>query len=133
MNESQIAAQLAASVAEPIPAPTVTPTEPVDPPNYVDKMLPEEHYTAQRLLDFLQVGTEVRHNPEVDNYIQTIYQWARDQAGTDDYYQILRVIQEQEMHMGSHLKPQRLQRLAEYVKISKLRQQLAVREREIYG
>jgi hypothetical protein len=132
MNEDAIAAQLAAKTAEPVPAPTVTPPEPVDPPNYVDKMLPEEHVTANRLLDFLEVQPEVRHNAEVDDYIRTIYQWAKEQAGTDDYYQILRVIQEQEMHMGSRLKPGRLQKLAEYVKISKVRQQLAVRERELY-
>jgi hypothetical protein len=62
-----------------------------------------------------------------------VYQWARDNAGESDINQLLRVISEQEMHMGSKLKPDRLRRLAEYVKISKIRQGLAIRERVLYG
>jgi hypothetical protein len=134
MDETKLAAALAEKVAEPVPAPTETqPETPDEPQNFVDKLLPEETFTAQQLLDYLQVPTAERHNAIIDNYILTVYQWARDNAGSGDITQLIRVISEQEQHMGSKLKPNRLAKLAEYIKISKIRQQLAVRERELYG
>jgi len=107
--------------------------EPVEQPEFVDKMLPEERFTQGELLDYLQIPTHQRHDPVVEDYIKTVYQWARDNAQSGDINQLLRVISEQEMHMGSKLKPDRLKRLAEYVKISKIRQGLAIRERALYG
>lgn len=107
--------------------------EHVKQPEFVDKMLPEERFTQQELLDYLQVPSQERHSPIIEDYIKTVYQWARDNAGESDINQLLRVISEQEMHMGSKLKPDRLRRLAEYVKISKIRHGLAIRERALYG
>lgn len=132
MNEQEIAAELARRIEEPIvpAAPIVTSSEPQ---NFVDKLLPEEQMTAMQIMDYLQIPTASRHDPMVDDYVRTVYEWARDNAGTGDMAQLIRVISEQEMHMGSKLKPNRLQRLAEYVKISKIRMNLAARERELYG
>lgn len=101
--------------------------------SYVDKLLPEERLTQQQLLDYFQVPVADRHDPIVEDYLQTIYQWAHDAANSGEYHELLRIISEQEQHMGIKLKPQRLYRLAEYVKISRIRQQLAARERALYG
>jgi hypothetical protein len=101
-------------------------------PDFVDKMLPEERLTQQELLDYLQVPSHQRNDPMIQDYIQTVYLWARDNAGEGDIHQLLRIISEQEMHMGSKLKSDRLRRLAEYVKISRIRQSLAARERALY-
>lgn len=100
---------------------------------FVDHLLPEERLTQTQLLDYLEVPMAERHSPIVDDYLQTIYGWARDNAQSGDLNQLLRVISEQEMHMGSKLKPNRLQKLGEYVKIAKIRQSLATRERVLYG
>jgi hypothetical protein len=133
-NETKIAQDLAnklpkeAPITGGYPEPTVE-----EQPQFVDKMLPEELFTQRELLDYLQVPMQERHNPIIEDYINTVYQWARDNAGESDINQLLRVISEQEMHMGSKLKPDRLRRLAEYVKISKIRQGLAIRERVLYG
>jgi hypothetical protein len=132
-NETKIAQDLANKLPQTPPMlggyPEVTPEVQ---PQFVDKMLPEEHLTQLQLLDYLQVPSQERHNPIVEDYIRTVYQWARDNAGEGDINQLMRVISEQEMHMGSKLKPDRLRRLAEYVKISKIRQGLAARERALY-
>jgi hypothetical protein len=100
---------------------------------FVDKLLPEERLTQTEILDYLQIPMAERHSPIIDDYIHTIYEWARENAQSSDVNQLLRVINEQEMHLGSKLKPDRLRRLAEYVKINKLRQSLAAREQALYG
>jgi len=101
--------------------------------NFVDKMTPEEQLTRGQLMDYFDIPMHERHGPKVDNWINEIYAWAREQAGSGEYHDLLRVINEQEMHMGSKLKPQRTYRLYEYIKIARIRKQLAERERLIYG
>jgi hypothetical protein len=133
-SETKIAQELASSLPQQPPLTGGYPEPVQEPqPDYVDKLLPEERFTQQELLDYLQVPSHQRHDPIIENYIQTVYQWARDNAESGDINQLLRVISEQELHMGSKLKPDRLRRLAEYVKISRIRQGLAARERALYG
>lgn len=107
--------------------------EPPKDQGFVDTILPEERLSQTQLLDYLRVPTQERHDPIIDDYIRTVYDWARDNAQSGDFNQLLRVISEQEMHMGSKLKPDRLRRLAEYVKINRLRQSLSAREQALYG
>lgn len=138
MNEDQIAQRLSETQPHSEPIPSDYPAPPTDQPedansNFIDKLLPEEQLTQSQLLDYLEVPTAHRHTPQVDNYVNTIYQWARDIAGTGDVTQLLRVISEQEGHMGIKLRSDKLYRLAEYVKISKIRQNLAAKERVLYG
>lgn len=135
MNEDQIAKQLSDALppSAPITSDYPPPPTPEEPQNFVDKMLPEELLTQSRLLDYLQVPTAEHHTPVVSDYINTVYQWARDTAGTGEIEQIIRVISEQEMHMGIKLRSDKLMRLAEYVKINRVRQNLAARERVLYG
>lgn len=133
-TEEQIAAELARRVEEPVtPDVPTAPLIPAEPQNFLDKLLPEEQMTAMKIMDYLSVPTIARHDMMVDDYVKTVYEWARDNAGSSDMSQLIRVISEQEQHMGSKLKPDRLRRLAEYVKISRLRVNLAARERELYG
>lgn len=136
MDEATVAAALAAKNTPEVPGAPELPPQPSDGEvnqQFLDKMTPEELFTKNQLLDYLQVPTHQRHSPIVDNYILTVYQWARDNAQTGDINQLLRIISEQEQHLGSRLKPDRLQKLAEYVKINKMRQQLFDKERLLYG
>lgn len=133
-EEAKLAEVLADKLPKTEPYQGGYPTEtPEEPQNYVDTLLPEEQMTQRELLDYLQVPSQERHSPIVDDYIRTIYEWARDNSQSRDINQLLRVINEQEQHMGSKLKPDRLKRLAEYVKISRIRQSLAAREQALYG
>lgn len=133
-SETKIVQELASKVPSEEPRDYSYPNpEPSPEQSFVDTLLPEERFTQSQLLDYLNVPSAERHDPIIDDYIRTIYDWARDNAQSSDFNQLLRVISEQEMHMGSKLKPNRLQKLAEYVKISKIRQSLAARERALYG
>src|ERR1035438_8206623 len=128
MTEQEITQQLA-SRTTPEPVVDVTyPAPPTDAPNvdsnFADTLLPEEKMTQQQLLDYLGVPMAQRHDPIIENYMNSVYTWARDNAKSGDMTQLLRVISEQEQHLGSVLKPDRLRRLAEYVKIAGIRQQL---------
>jgi len=132
-NETKIAQDLANTLPKSEPMVGGYPEDkPVEQPEFVDKMLPEDHGKIRDILDYLQFPVHDRSNPIVDDYARTVYEWARDNAGTGDMAQLIRVISEQEMHMGSKLKPDRLKRLAEYVKINRIRQNLAARERALY-
>lgn len=135
MTETEIAQQLAQKVepTQPIANYPEPPTAPEEPQNFVDKLLPEEQLTRSQLLDYFAIPISDRNDPMVADYLNTVYEWARTDSGAGDLNELLRVISEQEMHMGSKLKPDRLKRLGEYVKISRIRQQLAARERMLYG
>lgn len=136
MTEAEVAAQVALNTEPSRPIPSEYPEPPVasedSNSNFVDKMLPEEQLTATQIMDYLQIPFERRHDPDTERRVQSIYQWARENAGTNDLPQLLRVISEQEMHLGSKLKPDRVRRLAEYISINKMRQNLAARERLLY-
>lgn len=132
-EETKVAQKLADALPHEEPRDYSYPEPPTQEEQFIDKMLPEEKLTQQELLDYLQVPTQERHSPMVEDYIRTVYQWARDNAQTGDINQLLRIINEQEQHMGSKLKPDRLRRLAEYIKISKIRHSLAAREQALYG
>lgn len=134
MTEDQIASALASRLEEPVveaePAP-----EPVaeTPKDFVDKMLPEEQLTRSRLLDWFEIPMNERHTTKVDRWINEIYSWARETAGSGEYTDLLRVINEQEQIMGSRNMPGRVGKLYKYIQISRLRRQLANEERLLYG
>ena len=137
MTEDQIAADLASKLPEEGKITTEYPDPPTDDPqsnnNFVDKLLPEELLTQSQLLDYFGVPINERHTPQVDQYINEVYAWARENAQSGDFLQLLRVINEQELHMGSKQRPGRLSRLYQYIKIAKIRKDLAEKERLLYG
>lgn len=137
MNEEEVAAKLADTLPKSEPLDVAYPDPPVDDPqsndNFVDKMLPEERLTQLKLLDYFAVPSNERHTPLVDRWINEVYAWARDNAGEGGFNQLLRVINEQELHMGSKLKPGRLSRLYQYIRIAQIRKDLADKERLLYG
>lgn len=132
MSEEQIAAELAARLEEPAVAETPVQTQPEAPQDFVDKMLPEEQLTRNQLLDWFAVPMHERHQPDVERYINDIYAWARQNAGSGEYAELLRVINEQEQILGSRNKPGRVAKLYKYIKINQLRQKLAAEERALY-
>jgi hypothetical protein len=133
MTEEQIAAELAKRTESPVVAETPKPQTPEEPQEFVDKMLPEEMLTRNRLYDWFEVSMAERHRPDVERYINDIYSWARESAGSGDFSELLRVINEQEQIMGSKNKPGRVARLYKYIKIAQLRSKLATEERLLYG
>lgn len=134
MTEDQIAAELASRLEEPAAEePVIKEQSPEAPRDFVDKMMPEDYVTRGRLMDWFEIPMHERHSPEVDRYINDIYSWARDNAGTGEFHDLLRIINEQEQIMGSRAKPGRVAKLYKYIKISQLRRELANRERLLYG
>lgn len=134
MSEDQIAAALAARLEEPVvEEPVIKEQAPEAPQDFVDKMLPEEQLTRNRLLDWFEIPMHERHTTKTDRWINDIYAWARETAGSGEYTDLLRVINEQEQIMGSRMKPGRVVKLYKYIQISRLRRQLANQERLLYG
>lgn len=140
MDEAEIAAALAAK-ANPDPTPDVEtpqePEKPAEPKNedesFHDNLPLENTLEKMQLLDYFQVPQISRHSAEVQTWMNTVIEWARGEAGSREYTDVLRVINDQERIMGSKLKPDRLSRLAQYVKINSLRRQLIEKERALYG
>ena len=84
-------------------------------------------------MDYFQIPSMSRHAPEVSQWIDEVVAWARDEAGSSEYTDILRVINDQERVMGNKLKPDRLLNLRQFVKINSQRRRLAEQERALYA
>jgi hypothetical protein len=101
--------------------------------NFIDKMTPEEQLTKGKLLDFFNIPVQQRHDIVTENWANEIYAWARDAAGSGEFSDLLRVIHEQETFLGTPLKEDRMKKLYTYIKINKIRKQLADQEKALYG
>jgi len=137
-NEEQIAADLAAQLPKPdIPANgweirDATGAVPED-QQFLDKMSPESTLEKMKLFDYFDLSQLDRRSPEAGHYLQTIMDWARDEAKSSDYTDMLRVINDQERVMGGLLKGQRLTNLYRFVAIRTQRNRLIQEERALYG
>lgn len=136
MNEDEIVASLAAEMPKPdIPEngwDGVKPDVPED-EQFLNKQSPESTLEQIKLFDYFQLNSMDRHAPEAQKYIQTVIDWARDEAKSSDYADILRVINDQERVMGSLLKGGRLSNLYRFVTIRSQRNRLIQEERALYG
>lgn len=133
-TEAQIVADLAAALPKPdIPESSwdgVKPTPPDE--EFIDKITPESNLEKIKLFDYFELSSMDRRSPEAEKYIGAIMDWARDEAGSSDYTDILRVINDQERVMGGLLKAQRLSKLYRFVTVRQQRNRLIQEERALY-
>lgn len=137
MDEATIAAQLAEKVAEPTPPPvTETPEEPKIQPkqdeSFHDNLPLETTLDKLKMLDYFEIPPLSRRSAEVDSQLSRIMDWAQQEAGSREYTDILRVINDQERVMGNKLKDNRLTRLYQFVTINAQRKRLIEQERALY-
>lgn len=132
-KEAQIQAQLIAKMPSSQPSEPMehTPDEPGDPAP--PGMTPEASLDRIKLLDYFGISSIDRHSPEADNYLTKIMEWARDEAGSSEYTDILRVISDTERTLGIRFKEGRLTTLFRLVTIRHARNQLAEQERALYN
>lgn len=137
MDEAAIAAKLAEKTnPQPIPPPVTEEPEPPEEPkdeNFHHNLPLENTIEKLNLMDYFQIPSMNRHSPEVAQWLDTVIEWARDEAGSSEYTDMLRVINDQERVMGNRIKPDRLLRLWQFVKIHSQRKRLIEQERSLYG
>lgn len=136
MDEAAIVAELASTLPKPeIPENGWAGVKPETPENeqFLDKMTPEATLEKIKLFDYFQLSSLDRITPEADKRIQAVMNWARDEAKSSDYGDMLRVINDQERIMGGLLKPSRLSNLYRFVTIRTQRNRLIQEERALYG
>lgn len=138
MDEAQIAANLAASVNEPKPATAPElPSDPKPEPKvdeaFHDNLPLETVVEKMKLQDYFELPQGIRRSAEVDTQINRIMEWAKDEAGSSEYTDMLRVINDQERIMGNKYKDNRLMRLFQFVTINAQRKRLMEQERVLYG
>lgn len=138
MDEAEIVAKLGASVDEPNPstAPEL-PSDPKPEPKvddaFHDNLPLETVLEKMKLQDYFELPQAVRRSPEVDTQINRIMEWAKDETGSSEYTDLLRVINDQERIMGNKFKDNRLMRLYQFVTINAQRKRLMEQERALYG
>ena len=137
MDEQAIADKLAQKVAEPIPPP-VTETPEVKPvregEEFIHDNLPLENTLEKmQLLDHFRVPSEMRREANISTWLDRVVDWARDEAGSSDYTDLLRVIDDQERVLGSKMKQDRLLTLYQFVTINAQRKRLIQQERALYS
>jgi hypothetical protein len=135
-TEAQIAADLAAALPKPVIPENgwdgVKPEVPED-EQFLNKQSPESSLEKIKLFDYFELSQLDRHAPEAEKYLQRIIDWAKDEAKSSDYADILRVINDQERVMGNKLKSNRLSNLHRFVAIRATRNRLIQEERALYN
>jgi hypothetical protein len=134
MDEDQIAAELAQRTEEPVPpleAPTPKPQVPEDEAFHNNLPL-ETVLDKMKLEDYFEIPQALRREANVETQLNRIMEWAAQEAGSREYTDILRVINDQERIMGNKLKDNRMMRLFQFVTINAQRKRLAQQERALY-
>jgi len=134
MDEKQIEEQLAQKTVAPTPQEQ---PEHIPDPNEDEAFhnsLPLENTLEKiKFQDYFEIPSAARHSAEVATQLDRIIDWARDEAKSSDYNDILRVINDQERVMGSRLKDNRLMRLYQFVTVNTQRKRLMEQERALYN
>lgn len=138
MNEEEVAAQLAERTVEPpVKAepeqPTILKPEPKEDEAFHDNLPLETTLDKLKFLDYFEISSLSRRSAEVDTQLNRIIDWARDEAKSSDYTDILRIIDSQERVMGIKLKDNRLTKLSQFVTINQQRKRLLEQERSLYA
>ncbi len=143
MDEQQIQEQLAEKVKDPDVSPdtetapelpTAPRPEPKENEEFIHDNLPlEATLDKMKLLDYFEIPQTMRRESDIDKWMGRVMDWAKDEARSSDYTDILRVINDQERVMGNKLKPDRLMRLAQFVTINQQRKRLIEQERALYN
>jgi len=136
-EEARIAAAIKERIDVPDPTPAISeePKAPEKPDEqFLHDGLPlETMLEKQRWLDYFNVPSMSRREPQVDTWLTKVIDWARDEAGSSEYSDILRVINDQERTLGSKIKQDRLATLARFAQIRMTRRRLIEEERALYG
>jgi hypothetical protein len=86
-----------------------------------------------QLLEYFDVPIGMRHSAEVQQQINSVLAWARQENPGADFTTVLEFIQTSEGQFGNTLKEQRLIKLATHVKIQSQIKMLQLKERQLYG
>ena len=136
-TEAEIAADLAAKV-NPVEPPAVEvseePKQPEVPEDeaFHDNLPLENTLEKIKLLDYFEIPQLARRSAEVDNQLSRIVDWAKDEAKSSEFTDILRILNDQERVLGTKLKDNRLTKLYQFVTINSQRKRLAEMERALY-
>jgi len=135
MTEDEVAAQLAAKVAEPTTAPEL-PSDPKPEPKedeaFHDNLPLETVVSKMKLEDYFEIPLPARRSAEVEQQLNRIIDWARSETKSSEYSDIMRAISDQERIMGIKLKDNRLIKLYQFVTINSQRKRLMEQERALY-
>src|ERR1700761_693699 len=129
MDEQQIAAQLKQNV--PNSGPELNPQYPEPEQNAENpRGVPLADYVmTNEVMDYFDIGNGPRQNAEVKEQMQTILQWAKNNAESPDLTGILRTLRHAETILGNNLKQDRLGKLYRFVRIQQQKELLAEKER----
>lgn len=104
MNESQIAETLQAKLRADKPAPTLPPDKVEPEAPRVDVNIPKpvtpDPLATYRLLDYFDVPTHDRDDPNVSEKITAIYKWATERTGSPDQLDAMEAIRQLESKLG---------------------------------
>ena len=98
-----------------------------------DNLPLENMLLKNEVADFLGLPRGYKNNAEMTTQLEAVLDWAKDIAGTHEIPGILHVLSKRQGEMGIRDKADKLQRIYQYVKISKQIDGLYERQRQLYG
>lgn len=84
-----------------------------------DNLPLENMLLKSEVAEFLGLPRGFSNNPEMTTQLETVLNWAKDLAGTHEVNDIIHVLSKRQGEMGIRDKADKLQRIYQYVKISK--------------
>lgn len=133
MDENKIAAQVAQNIPkeEHIPAPNIV-EQPQ--PSAFDSNVPiETAAISTAVLDYFDIGRVEKYSEDTQRRLRDIYQWAAETAQSQDPNAVLQTIRAVELELGISFAPDRLIRLAKFVKLKRQSNLINTQLGALYG
>lgn len=136
MDETQIAEKLRKNI--PVPPPSDGTTDPEPPkPEEIDLYHQVSHplentVLKQQLSDYLDLTPSSKLNPEIQDKIETLLEWAVNESQSKDLADILEIIGKRQGEMGIRHKSDKLSLLYRDIKLSKQMRALQLQREALY-
>lgn len=135
MDEAERAAQVAQNLPkkEPELSPQYPKPEAGDEGAFHNNNPIEEGMLKYEVYDYFNLGVADRHTADVQEKVAAIIEWAKMNSETKDLAGILAHLRHTETGLGNQIKPGRLSRLYQFVRIQQQKRLLAEKEAAFYA
>ena len=132
MDEKDIADKVAQNLPKSEPELNPQYPEPEQPEAPANGTPLADYVMTNEVYEYFNLPQSMKNSPEGSEQLQTIIQWAKQNADTQDLPGILRAIRHTETMLGNTLKQDRFARLYRYVRIQQQKALIAEKERALY-
>lgn len=135
MDESAIAAQVAQNIQQEVhvPAPVSTADATPGPSAFDSNIALNDPALGLQLADYFNLGRLELYNEEYQRQMRSVYQWAAETVQSTDLDKVMMAVRALENELGATWAPDRLQRLAKFIRLKQQSQVLSMQMESLRG